>query len=216
MGDPIQKFSVCHSPQPTLRLSDLERIASRPTVENNKSDIWLLCSLSLPFYLLFLWKTPPCRRFLFKGYRRHTAHLKNRDKWCAKVPDRSSCSIPTLPTLVLLEVPGVEHRSPEDLGFAVTARSSALGFPLRRHSQLREHRWQAGFPSTSLSWRWACTEHLPCRISVWCSHHHRSEPVLSVPSSSEPQCSLCPFKGFSPFLKCQQITVECWLNNRQR
>jgi hypothetical protein len=97
----------------------------------------LSLSLSLPFYLLFLWKRPPCRHFLFKGYRRHTAHLKNRDKWCAKVPERSSCSIPTLPTLVLLEVPGVEHRSPEDLGFAVTARSSALGFPLRRHGQLQ-------------------------------------------------------------------------------
>lgn len=29
-----------------------------------------------------------------------------------------------------VEVPGVEHRSPEDLGFAVNAGSSALGFPL--------------------------------------------------------------------------------------
>lgn len=58
-----------------------------------------------------------------------------------------------------------------------------------------------------------CTENFPCRISVLCSHH-RSEPVLSVPSSSEPQRSLCPFKGSSLFPKMS--TDSCWVLVKQR
>lgn len=85
-----------------------------------------------------------------------------------------------------VEVPGVEHRSPEDLGFAVNAGSGALGFPLGQRKLTQGVR-----PVSSVSQHQSllgmslCTENLPCRISVLCSHH-RSEPVLSVPSSSEP------------------------------